>query len=498
MPTGVLEWYEPATGEARVVRQGKEFPVPPGELDRDARSVGVRVHFDVHREAGVDYAIHVEARSGVRSSRRRRANGRSGARHDERVAPAPFAAPHPEFGLDLDTQPMRVARQWAQALARGDLAELLRLFAPDAAVHHGEGTVRGHRHVQAFLETLDPFGAGLSPSGWRSDDRLVHLTWDGSNLAAAATLHVRHGEIDEAWLNVEHAEPQPQPPRPQLDLAVLGSVPDSAVDYARQRVATLLDKIDEPVLYARIKLSQLGDPAVERRWTAEAAFDLNGSMLRANVAGHGPNEAVDLLIARIKDRLGHRRDRENRRPTAMEAEPGEWRHGNLATHRPPFVERPRDECELVRHKTIVDEPVTVEEAAWDMAQLDYDVYLFRELGTGADCALRTEADGLHLDVLGAGAAPATGNIVARVSSAVPRLDVREAIDWLDGSGSRFVFFENARTGRGNMLYRRYDGNFGVLTPSSDRSEDRSGAETRSDQMKSLDVDHEDLTLAAEL
>lgn len=496
MPTGVLHWYEPATGEARVVRQGKEFPVPPGELDRSARAVGARVHFDIHREQGVDYAIAVEARSGARASRRRRANDRPGARYDKGVAHAPFAAPHPEFGLDLDTQPMRVARHWAQALASGDLSELLGLFAPDASLHHSEGTVRGQRRLQAFLETLDLLGAGASPSGWRSDDRLVHLTWDGTGVTA--TLRVRHGEVDEAWWNVERAAPEPQPPTPKVDLAVHGSVPESAVDYARHRIATLLDKIDEPVLHARIKLGQLGDPAVERRWTAEAALDLDGSMLRANVAGHAPNEAVDLLISRIADRLEHRRDRENRRATALEPEPGQWRHGNLPTHRPPFLERPRDECELVRHKTVADEPVTVEEAAWDMAQLDYDIYLFRELGTDADCALRTEADGLHLDVLGADAAPATGTVVAQVSSAVPRLGVREAIDWLDGSGSRFVFFENARTGRGNVLYRRYDGNFGVITPSTESREDRNGAENRGDQTKSLDADHEDLTLAAEL
>ena len=65
---------------------------------------------------------------------------------------------------------------------------------------------------------------------------------------------------------------------------------------------------------------------------------------------------------------------------------------------------------------------------------------------------------------------------------MPQLEVHEAIDWLDGSGARFVFFENTRTGRGNVLYRRHDGNFGVITPA--------GGEVA--------ADHEDLTLGADL
>ncbi|WP_327048745.1 sigma 54 modulation/S30EA ribosomal C-terminal domain-containing protein [Microbispora sp. NBC_01189] len=33
------------------------------------------------------------------------------------------------------------------------------------------------------------------------------------------------------------------------------------------------------------------------------------------------------------------------------------------------------------------------------------------------------------------------------------------------SGLPFVFFAGRRTGRGNVVYHRYDGHYGLITPS---------------------------------
>jgi hypothetical protein len=46
----------------------------------------------------------------------------------------------------------------------------------------------------------------------------------------------------------------------------------------------------------------------------------------------------------------------------------------------------------------------------------------------------------------------------------PRLTVAEAAEQLDVSGLPFVFFENTETGRGNLLYHRLDGDYGLVTP----------------------------------
>ena len=50
-----------------------------------------------------------------------------------------------------------------------------------------------------------------------------------------------------------------------------------------------------------------------------------------------------------------------------------------------------------------------------------------------------------------------------VAPAAPRLTVREAAAALATAGTRqFLFFLNPEHGRGRVLYRRYDGNFGLL------------------------------------
>jgi hypothetical protein len=48
--------------------------------------------------------------------------------------------------------------------------------------------------------------------------------------------------------------------------------------------------------------------------------------------------------------------------------------------------------------------------------------------------------------------------------AAPVLELEEAVDRISASGERFVFFENAASGRGNVIYRRYNGHYGLLAP----------------------------------
>jgi hypothetical protein len=54
--------------------------------------------------------------------------------------------------------------------------------------------------------------------------------------------------------------------------------------------------------------------------------------------------------------------------------------------------------------------------------------------------------------------------VVPVDRPVPRLGVAAALDLLDASGERFELFQNARTGRRNVVYRRHDGHYGLITP----------------------------------
>jgi len=40
----------------------------------------------------------------------------------------------------------------------------------------------------------------------------------------------------------------------------------------------------------------------------------------------------------------------------------------------------------------------------------------------------------------------------------------EAIARLEAAGQPFLFFVNTETGRGNLIYHRYDGHYGLVSP----------------------------------
>lgn len=45
-----------------------------------------------------------------------------------------------------------------------------------------------------------------------------------------------------------------------------------------------------------------------------------------------------------------------------------------------------------------------------------------------------------------------------------RLTVTEAEERLEAFRQPFLFFVNSQTGRGNLIYHRYDGHYGLVEP----------------------------------
>jgi hypothetical protein len=111
--------------------------------------------------------------------------------------------------------------------------------------------------------------------------------------------------------------------------------------------------------------------------------------------------------------------------------------------------------------------MTPDEAAFDMDMLDYDFHLFTDADTGLDSVLSRAALGtFELAQLrpSRGMRPLSALPLTYNPQPAPRLTVSEATERLQLSGRPFVFFENSSTGRGNVLYHRYDGNYGLITP----------------------------------
>lgn len=252
-----------------------------------------------------------------------------------------------------------------------------------------------------------------------------------------------------------------------LTVVTRGQVGAGPVHYAERRLRGVIADIGDPVLMARAKLTMAPDPAVERRAIAQVTVDIDGEVVRAQVSAHGMTEAVDLLQARLRDKLQHRAEhrRALRRRPASPPE-GEWRHGDPPTSRPPFFVRPPEEQELVRRTSYAREPLTAEEAAFDMDELDYDFHLYRDATADADALLERGEDGMYrVTLAGQGALPAAHlpTLVESTGRSAPELTVDDAVERLRSGGERFVFFSDAESGRGSVLYVRYDGHLGLVT-----------------------------------
>jgi ribosome-associated translation inhibitor RaiA len=257
---------------------------------------------------------------------------------------------------------------------------------------------------------------------------------------------------------------------PEVEVVAGDEIPESTLTSARAMVAALVRYASEPVLHARVRLSQSHDPAVERPAIAQGNLDLNGRMLRAQVAAATAHEAIELLEMRMRRRLDRMaRHWEARRGRMPEAAPHEWRHISEPTQRPGYYPRPEPERQVVRHKTFAPAHVTPDEAAFDMDLLDYDFYLFTDDETGRDSVIyRAGPTGYRMAQADPEPArvPVTAVPLTVSDRPAPRLTVAEARKQLDATGLPFLFFAEPASGRGRVLYRRYDGHYGLIRPAS--------------------------------
>lgn len=470
MPDGVIQWLDTRAGEARLVSHGRIYPASLSELEVAARTTGVRVHFDIRREAGIETAVHVTARPGDRGSRRHaRAGTLAGARRPDTKGTAPFAKAHIDLGLSLASHPVEVARAWASCIQEGRVDDALLLYAPAAVIHHEGGDVYGDSGLHAYLTESLLLGPEHEPR-IRSEDGVVVVSWHEEGPDQPGTevrSRIEHGVIVEQWVQEAPARAEAREVEGAPVAVTAGpGVEEEDVAYALARFGAFLKQVGPPVLFARLRLTLMGDPARVRPAIIQAAVDIDGQPLRAHIAGHDMHEAADLLERRLHDKLRHRADRmEHLRTWSGEVEPGEWRRGDFIATRPAYFDRPVAERALVRHKSFALDELTIDEAAFDMGQLDYEFHLFRDAASGEESVLSRDDDGYVLTRLHSSAAelgPCAVNV--RVSDQLPPvLSVAEAVSRLDAGGEPFVFFANRTTGRANVAYRRYDGHYGLIT-----------------------------------
>ncbi|PJE98115.1 hypothetical protein CUT44_02030 [Streptomyces carminius] len=246
-------------------------------------------------------------------------------------------------------------------------------------------------------------------------------------------------------------------PVPPVRVETRGDMPGGTEEYARTKVLAALGKLREPVLDTRVKLSLASGTSVRQPAVAQVNVDVNGHLVRAQVAADTMPEAIDLLRDRLAGRLARVCD-----------------HGRPHRGRVPYdLPRPVTGRRIVRHRSFGLPGRTPAEAVEELEALEYDFHLFTDAVSGVDSVVyRTGAGGYRLARAHGGLpvplpADHPSGVALEVSGIpAPRMGVEEAAWRLEATGLPFVFFVDIATGRGNLLHHRHDGDYGLITPAA--------------------------------
>jgi hypothetical protein len=248
------------------------------------------------------------------------------------------------------------------------------------------------------------------------------------------------------------------PPR----VTVRGAVPEGVVTAARDELAAVAGQARGKVSAVTARLTQEragtktqpGRPAV-----AQFNLTVDGRPLRVQTTAATAGKAVGLAVERLRELVGTLERRGGHR-MARSAHPRPDR-------RWPDV-RPA-ERKVVRRKAYPLMAQTPDEAAATLEALDYDFHLFTDAESGSDSVIyRGAPDGYLLAQATPGRPTRRPGRIPLLVSAIPapRLTLPQARKELGDIESSFLFFTDEDTGRGNVLYRRYDGDYGLIMPAS--------------------------------
>jgi ribosome-associated translation inhibitor RaiA len=249
-------------------------------------------------------------------------------------------------------------------------------------------------------------------------------------------------------------------------VTVRGRLPERIRSYAQTRLAHKINRHDGRISATHVVITANADPSMKKPCTVEVGADINGQSIRAQVAAGAPTEAVDLAVDRLERRVATAVARSGRRryhtPRATSAE---WRVE--PANRPAYQARPVEERRLLRRKGFVLIPQSVQQAIDDMELLGHSFYLFTDCSTGRDAIVYRREDSRYAvmgTVVPPEASPPGEGVV--IGPDAPLFTENQARVRLDLSDEPFVFYRDPVTRQGRLMYRRFDGHYGLITPTS--------------------------------
>lgn len=254
----------------------------------------------------------------------------------------------------------------------------------------------------------------------------------------------------------------------ELNYHTDGPVPDSIRNDAAAMVEKLATMTSRPIIFARVKVIVDEDRNPDEDSIVQGTIDVSGKLIRAQAAADTPLQALRILEKRLErrlNRLAERREQRSERPPFTPE--GTWRSGDLPSTRPGFYDRPPEEREIIRRKTYPsDEKISVEEALFDLDVLDYRFFLFTDVSDGTPSVVYERDGDVVLRRIDGSRPPEDAlRFPIKVNETpAPSISIEDAIERLGLSDEAFIFFQDTREDKPLVLYRRYDGHYGLVEP----------------------------------
>lgn len=259
---------------------------------------------------------------------------------------------------------------------------------------------------------------------------------------------------------------------PGVVYQTFGPVPGSVKIIAERAMGRLAEIAPKAVLNAKIKVTSSSERDPEEKFVVQGTMDVSGSVVRAQAAAPNSTEALKTVEDRLRrriDRLAARhqdatsRQDATRRPPATPS--GSWRKDDLRDSRPGYFDRPPQQRMVVRRKTFSSNAeMSVTDALFDLEVLDYRFYLFIDEADRKPSLVYEDDLEVMIQKID-GSRPSDDNLPLEMTAnetRAPQFTVTEAVESLNGSEMPFLFFRDSERGRAAVLYRRYDGHYGLV------------------------------------
>lgn len=253
-------------------------------------------------------------------------------------------------------------------------------------------------------------------------------------------------------------------------------IPDG--DAARARITRAVARFGLQADGLRLRLSETGG-----RVLAQANALTPERNVRVQVSARALGDAVDELVDRLRVRLTEAAGRwsAHGRPDDEAARdvPPDVPSDVPSDLRPAVRPYPDTRGRIARFKTVPLVWCSADVAAATMDLMDYRAHMFTDAATEADAVVyragptgyrllrlrpAEAAPGGGVGAKGVGAATAVVAVgtVAVDPRPAPVLRIADAVARLDAGGLGHLFFADRGTGRGRLLYRRFDHRYGLI------------------------------------